>query len=80
MLAAMGVYVGSNDLAFVPWGRPKVSCGSSQSAIAGAGKTPISRQFWEGHEFHSCRNCREINRGFQPLEECCTGKTLFPQL
>src|SRR5271165_2003177 len=32
-----------------------------------------------GHEFHSCRNCRPSNGGFQPLGECCPAKRLFPQ-
>jgi hypothetical protein len=35
---------------------------------------------WEGHEFHSCRNCREINSGFQPLGEYCTEKSSFRSL
>ena len=34
-------------------------------------KNSVSRRFWEGHEFHSCRNRRPINSGFQPLGECC---------
>jgi len=34
----------------------------------------------EGYEFHSCRNCRPINGGFQPLGECCPAKGLFPRL
>jgi len=34
---------------------------------------------WEGHEFHSCRNRREINSGFQPLGGMPRSETLFPQ-
>jgi len=34
---------------------------------------------WEGHEFHSCRNCREINSGFQPLRGMLHREILFPQ-
>jgi len=45
----------------------------------GLRKNSASCRFWEGHEFHSCRNGHEINSGFQPLRECCAGKTLFPQ-
>jgi len=45
----------------------------------GLRKNSASCRFWEGHEFHSCRNGHEINNGFQPLRECCAGKTLFPQ-
>jgi len=33
----------------------------------------------EGYEFHSCRNWRVIDNGFQPLGECRDRKTLFPQ-
>ena len=33
-------------------------------------KNSDSKRVWEGHEFHSCRNRRGINRGFQPLGEC----------
>ena len=38
------------------------------------GKTPFRAGFWEGHEFHSCRNRRPINSGFQPLGECRPAK------
>ncbi len=37
------------------------------------------RRVLDGHEFHSCRNRREINGDFQPLGECRAGKTLLPQ-
>jgi len=47
-------------------------------ALSGCGKLRVVPVL-EGHEFHSCRNGHEINSGFQPLRECCAGKTLFPQ-
>ena len=44
----------------------------------GCGKTPFRAGSGEGHEFHSCRNRRPINSGFQPLGEFSPAKRLFP--
>ena len=34
----------------------------------------------EGHDFQSCRNCREIEGGIKRLGDCCAEDTLFQQL
>ena len=39
-----------------------------------------SRRFWEVHEFHSCRNCCEINSGFQPLGGTLRGENLLARI
>ncbi len=31
---------------------------------ASCGKNSQRKRVWEGHEFHSCRKCRKIDRGF----------------
>jgi len=43
-------------------------------------KNSASRRFWEGHEFHSCRNCLEINSGFQPLGKAALEEHIFRSL
>ena len=39
-----------------------------------------TNRFWEGHEFHSCRNRRQTEGGFQPLGECQTANNFFGRL
>jgi len=59
-------------------GAGRRSCGSSQSAIAGCGKTPIHASFGKGTS--STRAVTARNQPRLPAAgECCTGKTLFPQ-
>ncbi len=39
-----------------------------------------SERIWEGHEFHSCRNCHRIDGGFQPLRSADPQKYFFSKL
>jgi hypothetical protein len=40
-------------------------------------KNSGSHRSWEGHEFHSCRNCHSINSGFRPLGNAAPKNYLF---
>ena len=58
----------------------RLTPGSGKARVPYVAESSVSRGFWEGHEFHSCRKRRLLKGGFQPLGGCCPAKRLFAQL